>query len=250
MNASSKISIKDYTPDQAGTWDQIVSRARNGTFLHLRGFMDYHSNRFEDCSAIIYRGKNPMAVFPANRRDDIVISHEGLTFGGLIYGFELRADGVHDAFSALLEYYRSKGLSQLYYKPVPHIYHQYPAEEDLYSLFLHDARLVRRDLSSILIPAKKPSVSKSRKHGIKRAKSLGLKYSEGTFFESFHALLSEVLLRHNARPVHSVSELSLLQSRFPENICLGGTFDGEDLLAATWIFKFNEVKRSNFFSCF
>ena len=43
---------------------------------------------------------------------------------------------------------RASGISKLIYKAIPHIYHTVPAEEDLYALFLLNAKLFRRDVSS------------------------------------------------------------------------------------------------------
>ena len=47
------ISIEAYTPALKGaTWDELVQASRNGVFLHLRDYMDYHSDRFTDASLI------------------------------------------------------------------------------------------------------------------------------------------------------------------------------------------------------
>ena len=38
-------------------WDEfIATSARNATFLHCRGYMDYHSDRFNDMSLMAYKG--------------------------------------------------------------------------------------------------------------------------------------------------------------------------------------------------
>ena len=37
-----------YTPSMLPEWDRVVRESRNGTFLHLRGYMDYHADRFAD----------------------------------------------------------------------------------------------------------------------------------------------------------------------------------------------------------
>ena len=44
------ISIEHYTTGHKAEWDDFVARSRNGTFLLQRGYMDYHSDRFRDCS--------------------------------------------------------------------------------------------------------------------------------------------------------------------------------------------------------
>lgn len=243
------LHVVEYRKELQAHWDYVINSARNGTFLHLRPYMDYHESRFEDCSVLIMKGATPIAAFPANGVGKSVVSHSGLTFGGLIYCFDQRAPIIRDAFSALIEHYEKKGFKKIYYKAVPHIFHRYPAEDDLHELFIKNARLVRRDLSSIIFIANRPKTSKSRKNGINKAKNHGLEIVEGTFFEQFHNLLIDALKRHNAAPVHSEAELALLQSRFPDNIRLFGAFNGETLLAASWIFQFENVLHTQYLAC-
>ena len=42
------IEIIQYHNEKKNDWDQLVKRSKNGTFLHLRDYMDYHSERFRD----------------------------------------------------------------------------------------------------------------------------------------------------------------------------------------------------------
>jgi hypothetical protein len=244
-----KITVLTYLPEHKQTWDNIVRSSRNGTFLHERSFMDYHADRFSDCSAIIMKGNACIAVFPANRSGDCVASHAGLTFGGLIYSTSERAPIVRKMFDALIDHYESLGLKKLYYKAVPHTFHRYPAEDDLHALFLKGARLVRRDLSSVLCLSTKPEISGSRKSGIKKAILTGLVIEEGKFYEQFHQLLTEVLRRHSVSPVHTRADLELLQERFPDKIKLIGAFNGRELLAASWIFHFDGVAHTQYLAC-
>ena len=46
--------IKRYTADNADEWNQFVAHSKNGTFLFDRSYMDYHADRFEDYSFMIY----------------------------------------------------------------------------------------------------------------------------------------------------------------------------------------------------
>ena len=61
------ISICRYTQNKQTEWDDFVKVSRNGTFLFLRSYMDYHSDRFQDHSLMFYNEKNRLiAVLPAN----------------------------------------------------------------------------------------------------------------------------------------------------------------------------------------
>ena len=59
-------TIERYTPALAREWDDFIGRSRNGTFLLRRGYMDYHSDRFVDCSWVVRRRGGIRAVLPAN----------------------------------------------------------------------------------------------------------------------------------------------------------------------------------------
>ena len=50
----------------------------------LREYMEYHADRFTDYSLLVYDGNKLLALLPANRSGDVLYSHAGLTYGGLI----------------------------------------------------------------------------------------------------------------------------------------------------------------------
>ncbi|KZY45813.1 hypothetical protein A3731_32795 [Roseovarius sp. HI0049] len=63
--------------------------------------------------------------------------------------------------------------------------------------------------------------------------------SESTDFAAFWQILSDVLgQRHDARPTHSVEEITRINTLFPEQIRLFGTFEGEQMRAGIVMFDF------------
>jgi hypothetical protein len=105
------------------------------------------------------------------------------------------------------------------YKPTPHIYHSYPCEEDLYALFRSGATVAERKVSSA-IPLKSPISISGRRKLTEKTKS-GLHIVEDGDLEGFWSILNERLQnKYNTAPVHSIDEIALLKSRFPENIKL------------------------------
>ena len=56
------ISICRYTQDKHTQWDDFVKVSKNGTFLFLRAYMDYHSDRFQDHSLMFYNEKNRLIL--------------------------------------------------------------------------------------------------------------------------------------------------------------------------------------------
>jgi hypothetical protein len=240
------IKLRAYRAADAAAWDAVVGRSRNGNFLHRRGYMDYHADRFVDSSLVVERGAEIVAVFPASIRDTVVTSHGGLTYAGLITTHDLRADATLSVFELMGEHYRQAGVSQLIYKPVPHVFHAYPAEEDLYALQRVGARLLRRDISSVVPLQDRVSFSDARRRAIRRAAPAGLQVRRGQDLAEYHALLGEVLRRHETVPTHSLAELQLLQSRFPEQIVLHEARHGDALLAGVLVYDFGRTVHSQY----
>ena len=234
----------------ADEWNLFVAASKNGTFLFDRRFMDYHSDRFCDHSLLVYRDQRLYALLPANQKDDTLVSHGGLTYGGLVTDSRCSAKGVLDAFTAINEYLRQQGFRHVVYKAVPWIYHQLPAEEDLYALTsVCHARLTIRDISSAIIGDRKIRFSESRKSGIRKAHRQGLTVAESTDFAAFWQILNENLTgKYGVRPVHSVAELELLHSRFPEKIRLYMAFDGETPVGGTLLFLTPQVLHTQYIS--
>lgn len=85
------------------------------------------------------------------------------------------------------------------YKCVPHIYNSFPAEEDAYALFVHDARLVRRDVSSAIDTRMPLSLRKGRQGLLKRARGTGLCVEQVDQFDCFWAVLEQNLVEATGR---------------------------------------------------
>ena len=220
-----EITTIPYTPDRREEWNRFVAESRNGTFLHLREYMEYHSDRFTDHSLLFYCKGELTAILPANIKEERLVSHGGLTYGGLLLSDNATADCVLDIFSALLEYLGAKGVKGLIYRPVPHIYHRYPSEEDLYALFRNNAQLTERKISTT-IKLDEPLPFKGRRKLTAAAKSR-LHIVEDNNFAAFWEILNSRLKdKYGVAPVHSLQEIELLHNRFPNNILLFRVTDG------------------------
>ena len=219
--------VKRYTTDQQVLWDNFVDSSRNGTFLHKRGYMDYHSHRFTDHSLMFYRGEELVAIVPAHIKENCFCSHNGLTYGGMLLPCNTTTADVLELFNAMAGYLQENtAVTSIIYKPTPHIYHSYPCEEDLYALFRHGATLTERKVSSA-IPLNTPlPIGGRRKLTAKTKASLHI-VEDGdlaTFWEILHERLQN---KYDTAPVHSIEEISLLKERFPENIKLYSVADND-----------------------
>lgn len=240
------LSVRPYRAEDAAAWDAAVAESRNGNLLHRRRYLEYHADRFADCSLVVEKGGRIAAVFPAERRDAHVVSHGGLTYAGLISTHALRAESVLAVFDAIGGHFRSLGVRSITYKPVPHVFHAFPAEEDLYALHRLGARVARRDLSSVIALREPLRFTSSRRRSITRARRNGIALRRGGDPAQFHALLSDVLRKHGATPTHSLAELRLLQERFPEQILLYEARAGDELLAGAVLYDFGRVVHTQY----
>lgn len=222
---SAEITIRRYGADDAEVWNDFVRRSRNGTFLHERGFMEYHSHLFQDHSLIVLRGGKVAALLPANLRQDgtdlQLQSHGGLTYGGLLYGADMSASLMVEIIATLRDWLRAEGLTSLLYKAVPHIFHDVASEEDLYALIQAGANVVRTDLSSAVAIGGPIGFSKSKRQGARRAQKAGLVVAQSEDFAAYWQILTNRLGEaHDAAPTHSLAEIELLNSRYPAQIRL------------------------------
>ncbi len=216
------IDIERYKSSLYGDWDRFVKESRNGTFLHLRGYMDYHSDRFEDCSVIAKNKKGSiLAVLPANRRESTLYSHQGLTYGGWLLSPDTNIVTMMEIWSAMNDFLNESGIDSMVYKPVPHIYHKYPCEEDLYVMWRNGGKLEVVQSSTVIDLRKPYKFDMTARRKVRKTSQLGVEYHECVNWKAYWALLESCLSeRHSTRPVHTLDEILLLRERFPENIKL------------------------------
>ena len=215
------IRIERYTPSYKTQWDSFVDRSKNGTFLLRREYMDYHADRFTDHSLIFRNDKGDIeTLLPATQCGSTLSSHGGLTYGGFIMTPRTAAPDPLRWMEALHEYGQQHGIASLIYKPIPHIYHRLPAEEDLYALFRNNARIEVRNLASVVqIPD--AIASRLGKRAAKRTSRYGITVEQTDRIGDFwQIIVDDRRERHNTTPVHTLDEMQLLADRFPGNIML------------------------------
>lgn len=244
------IRVERYADAQKAQWDEFVGRSKNGTFLFFRDYMDYHRDRFSDHSLIAYDDQRIVALLPANVRDTTLISHGGLTYGGFITDERMKTPLMMNVFDASLSFCRDRGLSEIRYKALPHIYARIPAQEDLYALFLCDARLSERSVMTVIGVNERIPLPKGRRYSVNKARKYGLRACRGdssSDLAAYWAMLEETLReRHQAHPVHTLAEIQRLQSHFPQNIQLYTCYEGTTLVAGVLIFLSACVARTQY----
>ena len=248
------LTLTPYTEGDEVQWNACIATSRNGTFLLDRRFMDYHKERFTDCSVMIRKRDKVLACFPANydKESHAVFSHQGLTYGGLILHQETTAAQVLEMTDMLKTHYKKLlGAESIIYKQIPAIYHRYPCEEDTYALFRNNAELIARGISSCIDLHHPIGYDKSRRRMLRKGEASGLNLYETSAseeFESYWQMLDSCLFqRHGVHPIHSCDELQLLSCRFPDhiNLYVCRTQNGE-LVAGCWLFLCNRTVHTQY----
>jgi hypothetical protein len=238
VSSRSAYAVEPYGAAAKSRWDAFVRASKNGTFLFLRDYVEYHRERFEDASLVVSRGGEVVALLPANRSANEVHSHQGLTYGGLVVSPAMTTPDMLEVFEALCAHLRASGVRRLHYKTIPSIYHRLPAEEDRYALFRMGAVLSRRDVLSVVPAGRHGPVQSRRTRGAGKARRAGVTLARPAEWGPFWTILSQHLReRYGADPVHSLAEIELLRDRFPDHIKLFTAQHDHEDVAGVVIFE-------------
>ena len=195
---------------------------------------------------MVLKSNKLVALLPANEKNQKIFSHAGLTFGGLIMSYELKAADTILIFEKLIDYYRSAGIDEIIYKAIPSIFHKYPAQEDLYALFYKNATCFRRDISSAIDLSKPIRFSETKRQAVAKCVLSGIQISESENFADYWELLKKVLNKFHTSPVHTIDEIHFLKSKFPQNIRLFEARLDEELLAGIVIYDYGGVAHTQY----
>lgn len=212
--------------------------------------MDYHQDRFEDFSLMVFKNEKLIAVLPANKENNKVHSHQGLTYGGFVLSKNIKFDLVTEAFAALLKFLHENQFETLILKQLPSIYKILPSDEINYLMFVLNAKRIRTDVLSAIDLNEILEISDNRLEGFKRAKKHCLTITEESTFDLFwnEILVKNLKEKHNAKPVHSLEEITLLKKRFPNNIRQFNVYHNNKIVAGTTIFETKNVVHSQYIS--
>ena len=246
-----KYHVEKYSSIRYDLWNEFVANAKNATFLFHRDFMEYHKDRFEDYSLLIFDDNQELiAVLPANRIGETLFSHQGLTYGGIVIHKKTKLSDFISIAKSVFEYLNAEQFQKINFKEIPHIYTQIPSDELQYLMFLMQGNLVRRDVLSVLDLSNNFAFSRDRKNGIKRGFKNDLVVKEESNFESFwnEILIPNLEVKHQAKPVHSLEEIQLLFSKFPKNIRQFNVYQNDKIVAGTIVFETDLVAHSQYIS--
>ncbi len=243
-----RIHLIRYTPEMESRWDEFVSHSINGTMLSTMRFLSYHPpERFRDHSLIATQGDRWVAALPAverslNGRRELN-SHPGCTYGGLIAAPFTRTEILQSIVESITGYARTNSLDRIVVAPPPDLYHRFPCHH-IDFVFEKEGFHYRTIGLSTCVPLAEDAESDLYKRmspncrwGIGKAQREGVEVGKTEDYEAFWEILADSLRAHGVSPVHTVPEIRLLQSRFPDRIHLFGAFHDGKMIAGSVIFN-------------
>lgn len=242
------MKIIRYATDNKYNWNDFVKNSKNGHFFFQRDYMEYHSDRFDDFSLMVFDETDKLiAILPANIKEEVLHSHQGLTFGGFLIDDKMKTETMLEIFESLKLFLKEQNIGKIVYKCIPYIYHIKPSEEDRYALFRNDAQLIRRDVTSTIDLTEQVRYSKGRKWTINKAKKESIETFESDDYETFWELLTGVLeSNHEVKPVHTLEEMKNLTSLFPNNIKLFLAKKDEKIVSGALIYENQNIVHTQY----
>lgn len=241
-------SIKQYQESAYASWNAFIGQAKNATFLFYRDFMEYHKDRFEDFSLMIFDNEKLVAVLPANRVGEIVYSHQGLTYGGLVYSHKINGEKVAGILDSLLSFFKENGIQSFYFKPIPLFYSSGGNHETDFFLLRKGAFLDKKEMNLAINLAMPLAISKSKLKHFRKIEELDLELVEEHQFEPFWELVLAPRLfeKYDTKPVHTLQEITKLKENFPNNIKQFSVYYDDAIIAGVTIFETENVVKSQY----
>lgn len=255
----SEEEIKLRQEKQDKKWDKFIeNNSYNGTFLQSRNFLNYHKDRFKDCSLFIYKGTSDiLAVIPAVEIIDdghkIFNAHAGSTFGGIVFNKQFyNLKHLIAFFDVLEQYWQYNGYDKVILKQSSQIFST--CENDLFEYFFFQRKYHHYSEISFIIPLEKYNSNIPSNFSGARRRDFNYSLKNGFIFRkletdeevtAFYNLLCENMLKFDTKPVHTLEELlDFKNSRLRDIVEFWGTYKDNKLMAGSmsFLFKLNGNK--------
>jgi hypothetical protein len=236
------IEVRRYAESDRSHWETFVEGSNDGTLFHTRAFLGYHPpERFEDHSLLFTEEGRTAALFPAAVRSvegrRVLSSHAGASYGGFVYPESLSVRTAFDLVEALLAHARREGFDSIDLTLPPVVYHMRPSHYLDFALYRNGFTYRKREISSVIpldfpesgiLDQFKPEARTAYRKSIKS----GVTVRESDDFAAFYPILKKNLkMRHNVNPTHTLDEILLLKSLFPDRIRLVSAYVGGAMAA-------------------
>lgn len=242
MKMAAEFRVERYAARHAALWNQLIAESSNGPFTFGRRYLDYHADRFEDCSWLVWQGPHLAAVFVAGRahatpQPTTLVAHPGLAYGGLVHRGLLKFQDLTAIMSLLRAAWQAAGFQQLIIRPVPRVFCQRPSDGLLFWLHQQGAQLTGRELNSYIDLRQPFRIGTWRRSNLRKARRHGVQVGITLDYAAFWAILTDNLARaHNRLPVHTLAEIEYLRDQNPGHLSLYAAYAEGEMLAGAVVF--------------
>lgn len=210
--------------------------------------MEYHADRFQDFSLLVFEEDILQAVVPANCKDNQIFSHQGLTYGGFVFRNEFPIGQIETVLSETFSFLQSQGFVKCEIKAMLPFYAPDFHAEIQQVLSDKQAKITAQKMNLAIDFRTEYSISKSKLKHYRRLQSEGLvvkKEADCTIF--WQEVLEPLLLeKYQTKPLHSLAEINSLQSKFPNHIEQYNLYRDGEILAGITLFKTATVIKSQY----
>ncbi len=247
--------IKYQSRQEAGIsneeWDNYIRNSNNGTIFQEQSFLSYHpEERFKDLSLFFAKRDKIIALLTLTiKKDNMLSSHQGASFGGFVYQKPLTANESQQICEGLLEYAQKLQVNGIEMTLPPSVYCNTPNDTILFYLWQAGFRYSRRELTNILKIKEEFNFDRSVRKAVNHSSELRI-VDNDTNYEAFYKLLTENLMAKGAKPTHSFTELMDLKEKYPQKIVFWGAYLNDKFVGGLCNWEVKTGFQMIFYSCY
>ncbi len=245
------MEVIEYEKKHLDSWEDFTASSNNGTIFHTRKFLSYHSpDKFKDNSLLFLEDKKITALLTAAdiKRDGIktLWSHMGASYGGFVHKESLSIKQSFDLTQSLIDYSLKEKFERIIVTNVPYVYQKRYNDYLDFAFVKNGFGYMKREVTSVItLNVDEDNVMKlikpEARTSIRRAEKLGVVVKKSNDFEEYYEILkSNLAMRHNVQPAHSLEELKQLKELFPQKIQLYGAYIKNQMIAGVVNFYCND----------
>lgn len=245
------MEVVQYEKKYQDKWEEFVNDSSNGTIFHTRRFLSYHAaDKFRDNSLLFFDEKKLIAVFPAIdiKRDGLRVlwSHMGASYGGFVHSESLSIKQSFDITQSLIDHSLKEKFERIVLTNVPFVYQKRYNQYIDFALVKNGFNYLKREVTSVItLNVTEDNVMKlikpESRTSVRKAEKLGVVIRKSNDFEEYYGILkSNLAMRHNVQPAHTLDELYRLKELFPHKIQLFGAYLKNKMIAGVINFYCND----------
>lgn len=245
------MEVVQYDKKYLDKWEEFVNDSSNGTIFHTRKFLSYHSpDKFTDNSLLFFDEKKLVALLPAIdiKREGVrtLWSHMGASYGGFVHSESLSIKQAFDLTQSLIDHSLSEKFEKIVLTNVPFVYQKRYNQYLDFALIKNGFGYMKREVTSVItLNQSEENVMKlikpESRTSVRKAEKMGVVIRKSNDFEEYYDILkSNLAMRHNVQPAHTLDELYLLKELFPQKIQLFGAYIKNKMIAGVVNFYCND----------